>query len=170
MLNLDRVKQLADSHSPQEIFAALIWQRQFNLFDGPKIITDLASHPELWRSFLFAKPVYAPDENGLSFNGLLDTLLAMANYRPMPEASFLRFVPYPADTLYVLTENRDTIVAQLLDLGKKWQADDVTVFDGSRQEEDWRFREYAALRLRRGLWGQGSTSTCDGILLSYWWD
>ncbi|MEN9226302.1 MAG: hypothetical protein Q6L60_09790 [Thermostichus sp. HHBFW_bins_43] len=170
MLNIDRIRQLAESYSPQEVFAALIWQRRFNLFDGPEIITDLANHPELWRSFLFAKPVYAPDENGLSFSGLLDMLLAMANYRPMPEANILRFVSYPADTLYVLAENQDTIVAQLLDLGKKWQADEVTAFDSSQQEEDWRFREDAALQLRQGLWGQGSASTCDGILLSYWWD
>jgi hypothetical protein len=60
---------------------------------------------------------------------VLTTLLAMANYRPMPETSMIHFVPYPADTLYVLTENQDVTVAQLVDLGQKWQADIVEVYD-----------------------------------------
>jgi hypothetical protein len=45
------------------------------------VITDLSQHPSLWASFLFTKPIFAPDEDGLSFGGVIDTLLAMANYR-----------------------------------------------------------------------------------------
>jgi hypothetical protein len=56
-------------------------QRQFNQFDGEEVITDLSVHPSLWASFLFTKPIFAPDEDGLSFGGVIDTLLAMANYR-----------------------------------------------------------------------------------------
>lgn len=119
MLDLTKIAAIAQSYSPQELCAALVWQRQFNQFDGAEVITDLANHPDLWKSFLFTKPIYAPDQDGLSFNGVVDTLLAMANYRPMPEASIIHFIPYPADTLYVLSENQDVIVAQLMDLGKK---------------------------------------------------
>jgi hypothetical protein len=103
------------------------------------------------------------DKHGLSFNGVVDTLLAMANYRPMPETSIIHFVQYPADTLYILTENRDTVVAQLMDLGKKWRADEVSAFDGSLEEEaDWKFRNYVHLRLQEGLWGKNlrSRSRC----------
>jgi hypothetical protein len=53
-------------------------QRRFNEFDGEEVITDLSKHPSLWASFLFTKPIFAPDENGLSFGGVIDTLLAMA--------------------------------------------------------------------------------------------
>jgi hypothetical protein len=75
---------------------------------GERVITDLASRTDLWVSFLFTKPIFAPDENGLSFGGVIDTLLAMASYRPMPETSIIHFVAYPADTLYILTQNQDT--------------------------------------------------------------
>ena len=96
MLDLAKIEQVAQSYSPQELFAALVWQRQFNEFNGREIITDLAKYPQLWRSFLFTKPIYAPDKKGLSFCGVIDTLLAMANYRPMPETSIIHFIPYPA--------------------------------------------------------------------------
>ncbi len=172
MLDVEKIQQLAASCSPQELMATLVWQRRFNLFDGPEVITDLTRHQDLWRSFLFSKPVYAPDKKGLSFNGVLETLLAMANYRPMPEESIIQFVLYPADTLYVLAENQDVIVAQLMDLGKKWRADVVEVFDGGKadSDEDWKFREYAALRLQEGLWGNAGEGDRDAVMVSYWWD
>jgi hypothetical protein len=136
MLDTNKIQAIAQSYSPQELFAALVWQRQFNQFDGPEVITDLANHPDLWKSFVFTKPIYAPDQDGLSFNGVVETLLAMANYRPMPETSVIHFIPYPADTLYVLAENQDVIVAQLMDLGKKWRADVVDICDGSSEDEN----------------------------------
>lgn len=97
----------------------MLWQRRFNSFDGPEVIADLAKHANLWKSFVFTKPVYAPDKDGLSFNGVLDTLLAMANYKPVPESNIVSFVRYPADPLCLLAENGDIIVSQLFDLGKK---------------------------------------------------
>jgi hypothetical protein len=118
-------------------------------------------------------PIYAPDKDGLSFNGVLETLLAMANYRPMPESSIMRFIPYPADTLYVLAENQDVLVAQLMDLGKKWRADCVDVCDGTNEadeDEDWGFCDYVALRLRRALWGEDFKRDRDAVIVSYWWD
>ncbi|MBW4692611.1 MAG: hypothetical protein KME27_12685 [Lyngbya sp. HA4199-MV5] len=170
MLDLGKIEQIAQSHSPQELFAALVWQRRFNEFDGQEVITDLAHHPDLWQSFLFSKPIYAPDKHGLSFNGVLDTLLAMANYRPMPETSVMHFIPYPADTLYVLAENQDMIVAQLMDLGKKWRADVVDVCDGTSEAADWKFRDYVAMRLKEALWGESFENDRDAVIISYWWD
>jgi hypothetical protein len=170
MLDIDNIQGIAQSYSPQELIAALVWQRRFNEFDGQEVITDLAQHPELWRSFLFSKPIYAPDRNGLSFNGVVETLLAMANYRPMPDSSILHFIPYPADALYVLAENQDVTVSRLLDFGKKWRADSVDICDGSPEEEEWEFRDYVALRLRGGLWGEDFKRDRDAIVICYWWD
>lgn len=172
MLEVERIQSLAQSFSPQELFAALVWQRRFNQFDGPVVMTDLANHPDLWESFLFTKPIYAADRDGLSFNGVVETLLAMANYRPMPAASIIHFIPYPADTLYLLAENQDTIVAQLLDFGKKWEADCVDIWDGTNtgEAEAWEFRDYVSLRLRKGLWGENFKRDRDAVIISYWWD
>jgi hypothetical protein len=170
MLDLTKIQLIAHSYSPQELFAALVWQRQFNEFDGEEVITDLSQHPSLWASFLFTKPIFAPDENGLSFGGVIDTLLAMANYRPMPETSIIHFIPYPADTLYILTENQDTTVSQLLDLGKKWRADSVEVSDGSNEEYGLRLKRRLRARLEGALWGKNVQQDCDAVVISYWWD
>jgi hypothetical protein len=170
MLDVAKIELIAQSYSPQELFAALVWQRQFNQFDGQEVITDLIHQPALWKSFVFTKPIYAPDSGGLSFNGLLDTLLAMANYRPMPETSIIHFIPFPADTIYILAENQDVVVSQLLDLGKKWRADSVDVCDGSDKNEDWKFRDYVSIRLKEALWGEDSRQDKDAVIVSYWWD
>jgi hypothetical protein len=166
MLDLTRIQSIAQSYSVQELFAALVWQRRFNEFDGKEVITDLSCHPELWESFVFAKPLFAPDEHGLGFNGLLDTLFALANYRPVPETSTIVFVAYPADTLYILTENRDTTVSQLLDLGKKWRADEVYIGDSNHEEYGW--------KLKHRLWGKPEDPELgrdrDAVVISYWWD
>jgi hypothetical protein len=172
MLDADKIQAIAQSYTAQELFAALVWQRQFNEFDGEEVIKDLAACSHLWKSFLFSKPIYAPDKHGLSFNGILETLLAMANYRPMPETSIIHFVPYPADTLYILAENQDSIVSQLMDFGKKWKADAVDVCDGSNNnsQEDWESRDYVSIRLRNALWGEDFKRDRDAVIISYWWD
>ncbi|NET56392.1 MAG: hypothetical protein F6K47_09535 [Symploca sp. SIO2E6] len=170
MLDLAKIQLIAQSYSPQELFAALVWQRRFNEFDGEEVISDLSGHPSLWASFLFTKPVFAPDEKGLSFGGIVDTLMAMANYRPMPESSIIHFVAYPADTLYILTENRDIIVSQLLDFGKKWRADVVDVCDGLNEEYSARLQRRLRSRLEGGLWGEDVEQDRDAVVISYWWD
>jgi hypothetical protein len=98
----------------------------------------------------------------------------------MPETSIMHFVRYPADTIYILAENQDVIVAQLVEWGKKWRADTVDVCDGSSvdEENDWEFRDYVAMRLRRplrqrrsrSLWGEEIGKGKDAVLISYWWD
>jgi hypothetical protein len=47
MLDAQRVQHLAATYTSQEFFAALVWQRRFNLFDGQEVITDLTNHPDL---------------------------------------------------------------------------------------------------------------------------
>ena len=170
MLNLTKIQTLAQEYSPQEIFAALVWQRQFNEFNGEEVIQDLSQNTHLWTSFLFTKPIFAPDEHGLSFGGLVDTLLAMANYHPMPEPSIIHFIPYPADTLYILTENQDTIVSQLLDLGKKWRADSVDITDGNNEEYGLRLRRRLQMRLQGGLESESCWEQRDAVVITYWWD
>lgn len=170
MLDLAKIQSIAQSYSPQELFSALVWQRRFNQFDGREVITDLSLHPELWASFLFSKPIFAPDENSLSFSGMVDTLLAMANYRPMPETSIIHFIPYPADTLYILTENQDTTVSQLLDLGKKWRADSVDVCDDTNEEYYFRLKRRLMARLEGALGDKNVQREQDTVVVSYWWD
>ena len=170
MLDPSKIQSLAQSYSAQELFAALVWQRRFNEFNGEEVITDLCCHQDLWASFLFTKPIFAPDKDGLSFGGLLDTLLAMANYRPMPPTSTLHFIAYPADTLFILTENQDTIVSQLMDLGKKWKADSIEVTDGKDSEFGWKLQRRLRSRLEFGLFGQENQQSRDALVISYWWD
>ncbi len=38
MLDLGKIQSIAKSYSPQELFAALVWQRRFNEFDGEEVI------------------------------------------------------------------------------------------------------------------------------------
>lgn len=170
MLDLAKIQSIAQSYSPQELFAALVWQRRFNEFDGEEVITDLSQQADLWVSFLFTKPIFASDPDGLSFGGVIDTLIAMANYRPMPETSIIHFVAYPADTLYILTENRDTTVSRLLDLGKKWRADSVDVCDGTSEEYGLRLFRRLLGRLSEALDGEPGKQVRDAVVISYWWD
>lgn len=67
MLELEGIQSLAQSYSPQELFAALVWQRRFNEFDEQEVITDLTNHHHLWKRFLFTKPIYAPDQRWIEF-------------------------------------------------------------------------------------------------------
>jgi hypothetical protein len=78
----------------------------------------------------------------------------------------------PTNTLYILAENQDLTVSQLLDFGKKWRADEVSICDGNsiEQEEDWEFRDYVSLRLRGGLWSENFKRDRDAAIVSYWWD
>ena len=170
MLDLRKIQTIAQSYSAQELFAALVWQRRFNQFNGEEVIADLSHHLDLWASFLFTKPILAPDKEGLSFGGVLDTLLAMANYRPLPSNSIIHFVAYPADTLYILTENQDTTVSQLMDLGKKWQADSVEVTDGTNSDYGWQLQRRLRTRLEGALSSESIQSSRDAVVISYWWD
>ena len=170
MLDSTKIKSIAQSYSAQELFAALVWQRRFNQFNGEEVIVDLSHHPDLWVSFLFTKPIFAQDKDGLSFSGVLDTLLAMANYRIMSEHRDVSSFIYPADTLHILTENQDTIVSQLMDLGKKWQADSVEVTDGTNSDYGWKLQRRLRTRLEGALFGEQIEQSRNAVVISYWWD
>ncbi|MCF3647634.1 hypothetical protein [Planktothrix agardhii] len=47
MLDVNQIQSIAQSYSPQELFAALVWQRRFNQFDGQQVIHDLCVHQGL---------------------------------------------------------------------------------------------------------------------------
>lgn len=170
MFSLDRIKTLAQCYSPQEMFAALVWQRRFNLFDGEKVITDLYNNQELWESFVFCKPVYAPDEDGLSFGGLVDTLIALANYHPVPEKRINKLIAYRADTLYILAENQDIKVSQLIELGKKWQADDVYIDDKNNEEYEGNLKLLLNFKLEGAIRDKQIKQRKDAVVVCYWWD
>jgi hypothetical protein len=48
----------------------------------------------------------------------------------------------------------------------------VDVCDGGSvdEENDWEFRDYVAMRLRRSLWGEEIGKGKDAVMISYWWD
>lgn len=169
MLDLNKIQFIAQYYSPQELFAALVWQRRFNQFDGQEVINDLSNHADLWASFIFTKPIFAPDENGLSFGGVIDTLLAMANSSPGPATRIIHFVAYPADTLYIMAENQDTTVSELLDLGKKWRADSVNVTDGTDENYTYQLKRRLRVRLEEALLRDDKRPR-DAVVISYWWD
>lgn len=173
MLDLNKIKQIAKSYSPQELFAALVWQRQFNNFDGEQVITDLYNNPDLWHSFLFSKAIYATDQEGLSFACMVTTLLFMANYRPLPETSMIQFTAYPADNLYILTENQSTLVSKLIDLGKRWRADSVEVIDSNNEEYGY-FTQFelrkSLAKKEKTLLDQSNYERLDAVVVAYWWD
>jgi hypothetical protein len=161
MLQCDTIKALAEICDPQDVLAALLWQRgQYNELDGPQVVSDLAAHAHLWRSFLFTTSVYAPDPRGASFCGLMLSLRLMADF-PLTPAS---------DTLYLLAENQDTIAAQLLDFGKKWEASTVHIFDGVNGPEDWTGRERLRRKLSGELFDPETGEGRDAIVIKYWWD
>lgn len=161
MLQCDKIKALAQVCDPQDVFAALLWQRgQYNELDGQQVVTDLATHPHLWRSFLFTTSVYAPDLRGSSFCGLMLSLTLMADF-PLTQMS---------DTLYLLAENQDTLVVQLLDFGKKWEASTVHIFDGMNGQADWTRRERLRRKLQGELFDLETGEEKDALVIKYWWD
>ena len=166
ILDIDKIQSIAQLYSPQELFASLVWQRQFNDFNGKEVIIDLSKHPDLWASFVFTNPIFTADKDGLSFSGLVETLLAMANYRPVLPESIVHYVPYPADTLYILAQNQDLVVSQLMDLGKKWKADSVAVIDHNNPDCFWSLKN----RLEKAFFNRLEESCQDAVIISYWWD
>ncbi len=84
----------------------------------------------------------------------------------MPSESILHYVPYPADTLYILTENQDLIVSQLMDLGKKWKADSVEAIDSSNEDCGWRLKR----QLKKASLDELKNLAQDAVIICYWWD
>jgi hypothetical protein len=47
MLDLAKSQLIAQNYSPQELFAALVWQCRFNQFDGEEVIPNPVLIPPL---------------------------------------------------------------------------------------------------------------------------
>jgi len=173
-LDLTKIEGIAKTYTVQELFAALVWSRRFNDFDGQEVITDLAAHPELWRSFLFTKPLFAPDKNGLGFSGFVEALIDLANSRNVVPPPGCRYIPYTADTLFVLTLNQVELVTQLVDFGKKWQADVVNVLTAPAQvpedqeTEDYWFQRFLLTRLNYYSDRYDDEKPTGAAIVSYW--
>lgn len=170
MLNQERIQSLVESYSVQEMFAAMIWQRQFNEFDGREIVKDLARHDRLWRSFFFSRPIYLDDEHGMGFSALIEVLLIMGNRKPTPSTTLPQEFVYPGDTLFVLARNSDTIVSQLMDLGKKWRVSEIFVYDGYNREFKPDLQQILHYKLNHSLWGKPGEEWDDAVVISFWWD
>lgn len=61
-------------------------------------------------------------------------------------------------------------MSRLLDLGKKWRADEVNVCDGTDEEYGFRLLRRLSARLEGGLWGEDVRRDRDAVVISYWWD
>ena len=74
---------------------------------------------------------------------------------------------YQADTLYLLAPQSDSILARLLDLGKKWQADSVEVIDRNYSQGDRKLQQQLATRLSGAIGIQPNVhaNQSDGIIL-----
>ena len=170
MLDPKRIQNLVESYSVQEMFAAMIYQRQFNEFDGREVVSDLTLYDDLWRSFVFSRPVYLDDKYGLSFAALIEVLLIMGNRKPTIQTTLPQEFVYPGDTLFVLARNEDLIVSRLMDLGKKWRASEVYVYDAQAREFDAELQQRLYYKLRNCLWGEKDDDQHDAVVISFWWD
>lgn len=170
MIDLNRVENLVKSCSVQEMIAAMIWQRRFNEFDGKEVVEDLAQHDDLWCSFFFSRPIYLDDEHGLGFAALIEVLLIMGNRKPTPQTTLPQEFIYPGDTLFVLARNTDTVVTQLMDLGKKWRASEIFIYDGYNREFKPDLQQILHYKLNHSLWGNPGEDWHDAVVISFWWD
>ena len=134
---------LLSDASIQDMQLELIRRRQFNEFDGAKIVDSLLRHRELWLAAYM-------DRWGVSH-------VDEPNWLPCSSLIQLRDLPHNrwnVDTLFVLT----TSIAQTRNLhdiavNDDWRADELIVQDNPRE---------IALAI-----GQ---SPCEYGLLTAWWD
>ncbi len=94
-------------------------------------------------------------------------LLDMAVLR---KSCIIYFVSYPADKLYILTENQATTVSSLLDFGKKWRADVVDIIDSINQEYAFRLQQSLKARYTETLMSENKPCQLDAVVISSWWD
>ncbi len=69
-----------------------------------------------------------------------------------------------------MSENQDSKVSQLVDLGKKWKADCVEVTDGTDMQYTYRLKRMLRYRFEETLWGNENKEQRDAVVVSYWWD
>ncbi len=176
MLDLTKIEKMAESSTAQELYAALVCQKKFNTFNGQKVIEDLYGNGKLWASFLFIRPIYAPDPTSLGLRNLVDTLSTLASQRLQLEGEAkVRRNPQTlanlsiADTLYVLALERDSYISPLLDLAHQWQADSIKVINGKSDRYDPLLKRQLTKKLNGALPCMSGEQS-GGIVISYWWD
>ena len=176
MLDISRVDELARTYTPQEMFAAMVYQNHFNCMNGVEVITDLANNTDLWRSFIYGKPVYSQNDYGIGFSCQVQLLLHLANEEyitPPPEPFFSS--NYPGDNLFILTEDDEEKISRLLALGDKWQLDETYVVKSCTFKNMYDPLEPGldvprSFRLYKQLKSRDKTKMLDGVVVCMWWD
>lgn len=170
MLDLVKIRQIAQDCSPQELCAALLCQQRFPNFDGQAILTDLAQHPQLWSSFFFMAANESPAQAEGSFDEVIETLTAMSTYRAAQVIKGNPYAPYPANNLLLLAPRQDATLTQLLALGQQWRADEVAVYDDADHQVGCLARVYLQVVLEDAAWSESAEVFQNGVVISYWWD
>ena len=88
----------------------------------------------------------------------------------MKKLLYLKSLFIGCDTLFVLTRNQDAIVSQLMDLGKKWRADEAYIYDGYSREFKPDLQQILYMKLNRSLWGEPGEDWSDAVVMAFWWD
>ena len=126
-LDLNRVKQLTE-YSFLELQASVLYQQRWNELDGPKVLQDLMDNQDLWTSFTMRHQYFETDPEGFMLGYLIDELWQQARWnceRPH------------GDTLYLYAaNNQEETVSRLVEFGKEWSFDVVTVYDGNKALEE----------------------------------
>jgi hypothetical protein len=110
----------------------------FNRLDGDRVARDLMEHEGLWDSFVFGGFEYQP----------------LIELRDLPQGRI------NADTIYLLT--RKERLDGLLDLVKRWQADEVGWLTEDSREGDFTYK--SAFELLGAFLGR------NDVLVRVWWD
>src|SRR5438874_8474487 len=98
--------------SVQEIQLELMRRRQFNQFDGPKIVASLRRHRKLWRAVLMDRLGFITQNGHANW--------AMIKLRDIPKNY------WNVDDLYILTDKLDEAKElQRIAEEEEWRADNI---------------------------------------------
>lgn len=150
----------------QELWTALLLKRRFNEFDPVPIVTDLYAQPHLWQKVWLGWLVFEVDFYQKTAEAPIARLLEMLVY-----AQDHRL--YTNDVLYIQSAD-DEFVPALLDLAKRWQADDVQVFDRDRMAEiigrlTMLIQTLGQDKMQQQIEHWKAESLCAPVL-ALWWD
>ena len=170
-MNIENIRSIAQSGSPQELIAALLYQQEHNSLNEEEIVNDLIAHPDLWYSFFYSRPMYAQRDYGIGFSLLAELLLHMSNYQYVKT-----YNSYLGDNLFILTEDNEVIISQLLDLGKKWKVDEVYTVKSCEFNSMYKNNFEPGIdiprswKLKQSLINKKGEEKIDGAVVCLWWD
>lgn len=150
----------------QDLWTALLLKRRFNEFDPVPIVADLYAQPHLWQKCWLGWLVFEVDFYQKTQEAPIARLLEMLVYA---QADRL----YKNDVLYIQSAD-DEHVPALLDLAKRWQADDCQVFDRDYLAEilgrlTSSIEELGREKMQRHIEQWKANSGCAPVL-TLWWD